>query len=71
MPREDASEVPVDRVAVPKTGQKNASPRRDATEMVVGGGVVPKTGQKNALPRDNLYPMGPAHFPCAREHTPL
>ena len=32
------------RVAVPKTGQKNASPRGDATEMPVGRGAVPKTG---------------------------
>ena len=37
-PRGDASEVPVDRVAVPKTGQKNASPRENATEMLVGRG---------------------------------
>ncbi len=28
-PREDATEIPVDRGAVPKTGQKNASPRDD------------------------------------------
>ena len=70
-PRRDATEVPVGRVAVPKTVQKPPSPRRDATEMVVEVGSVPKTGQKNALPRDNLYPMGAARFPCAPEHTPL
>ena len=45
-PHWDASEVPVDRVAVPKTGQKNASPREDATEVPVGNVAVPKTGQK-------------------------
>ena len=45
--------------------------REDATEASVGGVAVPKPGQKNALPRDNLYPMGPARFPCVREHTPL
>ena len=45
--------------------------REDATEASVGLLSVPKTGQKTALPRDNLYPMGPAHFPCAREHTPF
>ncbi|MDD7136353.1 MAG: hypothetical protein PUH82_08375 [Bacteroidales bacterium] len=44
-PHWDASEVPVDRVAVPKDGQKNALPRENATEMVVGGGAVPKTSQ--------------------------
>ena len=32
---------------------------------------VPKTVQKDAWARDNLYPDGPALFPCAREHTPL
>ena len=47
-PRGDASEVPVDRVAVPKTGQKNASPRENATEMLVGRVAVPKTGQSIA-----------------------
>ena len=49
-PREDASEVPVDRVAVPKTGQKNASPRENATEVLVGRGgrakVRPKTSRR-------------------------
>ena len=47
-PRWDGSEVPVSRVAVPKTGQKPPSPRGDATEMVVGGGAVPKTVQSIA-----------------------
>ena len=42
-PRGDASEVPVDRGAVPKTGQKNASPRENATEVLVGRVPVPKT----------------------------
>ena len=69
--REDGSEVLVGRVAVPKTGQKNALPREDATEVPVGRVAVPKTGLKNALPRDNLYPMGAARFPCSPEHTPL
>ena len=59
------------RGAVPKTGQKNASPREDATEIPVDRGAVPKTDLKNALARDNLYLMGAALFPCAREHTPL
>ena len=50
-PRGDGSEVPVGRVAVPKTCQKTPSSREDATEMPVGRGPVPKTGQKNASPR--------------------
>ena len=41
------------RVAVPKTGQKNALPRENATEAPVGRVAVPKTGQKNALPRED------------------
>ena len=41
-PREDATEAPVGRVPVPKTGQKNASPREDATEASVEGVPVPK-----------------------------
>ena len=45
-PHWDASEVPVDRVAVPKTGQKNASPREDATEASEGGVAVPKSGRR-------------------------
>ena len=44
--RDPATEVLVGRVAVPKTGQKNALPRRDAPEVPVGMVVVPKTGQK-------------------------
>ncbi|MDD7136275.1 MAG: hypothetical protein PUH82_07975 [Bacteroidales bacterium] len=34
------------KVAVPKTGQKNALPREAATETSVGRVAVPKTGQK-------------------------
>ena len=41
-PRGDASEVPVGRVAVPKTSQKNASPRGDGSEVPVGRVPVPK-----------------------------
>ena len=41
------------RVAVPKTGQKNALPRWDATEVPVGRVAVPKTGQKPPSPRDD------------------
>ena len=45
-PREDAPEVPVVKVALPKTGQKPPSPRRDAPGALVGKVPVPKTGQK-------------------------
>ena len=55
--REDATEAPVGRVAVSKTGQKSALPREDATEASVGRVAVPKTGQKPPSPRDNLYSM--------------
>ena len=71
LPRRDAPVAPVGLLSVSKTGQKTPSPRRDASGAPVGLLSVPKTGQKNALARDNLYPDGPALFPCAREHTPL
>ncbi|MDY3878568.1 hypothetical protein [Candidatus Cryptobacteroides sp.] len=45
LPRIDAPEVPVGRVAVPKRRLKTASPRRDATEASVDWGAVPKTGR--------------------------
>ena len=67
--REDATEVPVGRVAVPKTGQKPPSPREDGSEVPVGKVAVSKTGQKTPSPRDNLNSMGTARFPCAREHS--
>ena len=41
-PRDDATEAPVGRVAVPKDVQKNALPCGDATEVLVGMVVVPK-----------------------------
>ena len=58
-PRIDALEVPVGRVAVPKTGRgigkrpvlhrfQTVLPREDGTEVLVGKVAVPKTGQKNA-----------------------
>ena len=45
MPREDATEVPVGRVVVPKTGQKTPSARIDAHEVLVSRVAVPKTGR--------------------------
>ena len=40
--REDATEAPVGKVAVTKTGQKNALPRGDGSEVPVGRVAVPK-----------------------------
>ncbi|MGN0198743.1 MAG: hypothetical protein ACI39T_04170 [Candidatus Cryptobacteroides sp.] len=62
MPRENATEVPVGGVTVPKIGQSigylpvmdrsaGRSPHWDASEVPVGRVAVPKTGQKNASPR--------------------
>ena len=81
-PHWDGSEVHEGRVAVPNPVANLTiitstvpisfpSPRNPASELSVAGGAVPKTGQKPSSPRDNLYPMGPARFPCARDHTPL
>ena len=61
-PRRDATEAPVDWVAVPKTGRgigqrpvghrfQTVLPREDGTEVLVGKVAVPKTGQKTASPR--------------------
>ena len=63
--REDATETSVGRVAVPKTGRKNASPREDATEAPVGKVAVPKTGKKNASPREDATeaPVGKVAVP--------
>ena len=41
---EDATEAPVGKVAVPKTGKKNALPREDATETSADRIAVPKSG---------------------------
>ena len=61
-PRRDGSEMPVGRVAVPKTGKSigtlpfldrsaGRSSRRDGSEMPVGRVAVPKTSQKPPSPR--------------------
>ena len=44
--RENATEVPVGGVSVPKTVQKPPLPRGDVSEVPVGRVAVPKTGQK-------------------------
>ena len=48
------------KVAVPKTGQKNALPRGDATEASVGRVNVPKPVQKPSSPREDApeVPLG-------------
>ncbi|MDY5566801.1 MAG: hypothetical protein SPF58_05940 [Candidatus Cryptobacteroides sp.] len=63
--REDATEVPVGREAVPKTGLKSALPREDATEVPVGRVAVPKTGQKTPSPRGDAteVPVGRGAVP--------
>ena len=63
--RENATEVPVGRVAVPKTVQKPSSPREDDPEVPVGRVAVPKTGQKRPLPRedDPKVPVGRVAVP--------
>ena len=61
-PRRDGSEMPVGRVAVPKTGKSigtlpfldrsaGRSSREDAPEVPVDRGPMPKTVQKPPLPR--------------------
>ena len=64
--REDATEAPVGRVAVSKTGQKSALPREDATETPVGRVAVPKTGQRNALPRGDATEMLVGRVPAPK-----
>ena len=66
--REDATEAPVGRVAVPKTGQKNASPRGDATEVPVGRVAVPKIRYKTVSPRGDAteVPEGRVAVPKSR-----
>ena len=58
--RENAPEVPVGRVAVPKTGQKTPSPREDAPEVPVGMVAVPESGRKPPSPREDVpeVPVG-------------
>ena len=76
-PRGDGTEVPVGRVAVPKTGQKTPSPREDGTEVLVGRVAVSKTGQKNALPRGDaterhvgaVSVLGESHEPEPEGHS--
>ena len=71
--REDPTETSVGRVAVPKTGQKNALPREDATETSVGRVAVPKDDQKNTLPRGDAteVPVGRVVVPKTGQKPPF
>ena len=70
---EDATEVLVGMVAVPKTGQKNALPREDGSEVLVGMVVVPKPVQKPPSPRGDAAEVlvGMVAVPKAGQKTPL
>ena len=71
--REDATEASVGRVAVPKTGQKNALPREDATEAPVGRVAVPKGVQEHPSPRGDAseVPVGRVAVPKDGQKTPF
>ena len=67
-PRRDGSEMPVGRVAVPKTGKSigtlpfldrsaGRSSRGDCSEVPVGKVAVPKTSQKPPSPRGDATEM--------------
>ena len=66
--RDPAPKVLQLKVAVPKTGQKNALPREDATEAPVEGVALPKTVQKPPLPREDATeaPVGRVAVPKCR-----
>ena len=63
--REDATEVSVGKVAVPKVRYKTDLPRENAPEVPVGKVSVPKTGQKSPSPRDDALevPVGKVAVP--------
>ena len=69
--REDATEVAVGMVAVPKTVQKPPSPRRDASGVPVGKVSVPKVVQKPPSPRRDASgtPVGLLSVPMGLPST--
>ena len=69
--RDPAPKVIQLKVAVPKTGQKNALPREDATEAPVEGVAVPKTVQKPPSPREDAteVPVGRVAVPKTGQKT--
>ena len=70
-PREDAPEVLVGKVPVPKTGQTPPSPRLDASGALVGRVPVPKTGQKPPSPHGDAtgVPVGWVAVPKTGQNT--
>ena len=72
-PRGDATEAPLGRVTVPKTGQKTPLPREDGSEVLVGRVTVPKTGQKTPLPRGDATeaPVGRVAVPKTGKKPPF
>ena len=72
-PRQDAPEVSVGRVAVPKVRYKTISPRRDASGVAVGRVVVPKTVQKPPSPRRDASgaPVGKVAVPKTGQKPPF
>ena len=65
LPREDVSEVPVGRVAVPKVRYKTGLPRGDVSEVPVGMVAVSKSGRKPPSPREDApeIPVGRVAVP--------
>ena len=66
LPREDATEAPVGRVAVAKTGQKPPSPRGPASELSVAGITVPNPVVNPTIIASTV----PIPFPSARDPAP-
>ena len=69
--REDATEVAVGRVAVPKVRYKTFRHAEMPLEYLWARSPCRRAVRSLPSPRDNLYPMCASRFPCARDHTPL
>ena len=82
-PRRDGSEMPVGRVAVPKTGKSigtlpfldrsaGGSPHWDGSEVLVGKVAVPKGGKRTASPRRDASgaPVGLLSVPKTGQKPP-
>ncbi|MDD5914354.1 MAG: hypothetical protein PUD74_04290 [Bacteroidales bacterium] len=64
--RKDATETSVGKVAVPKTGKKNALSREDGSDIPLGGVAVPKTVQKAPSPRGDVSEVPVEGVPVPR-----
>ena len=71
--REDATEVSVGRVAVPKVRYKTISPREDPPEVPVGKVAVPKSCQSSPSPRPDASeaPVGKVAVPKTSQKSPF